>query len=222
MLRRASVLAVVAALLAAAPTLATAQFKWVDETGRVTYSDLPPPPGTEVIRVGGPLPARSEASDLPAVLKQPAASYPVVLYTTSDCSACQQARAFLAQRGIPFTERTVRSAADAEAFRRLGFTETALPALTVGRERTLGFESGAWAGLLDAAGYPSRSVLPRGFQPAPPRALSAPAAPKAGSPVADSEATASAEAPVRGSGRTRPPIPAADTAAARDPDALRF
>ena len=219
---RASAVIAVAALLGASPMEAAAQYKWVDEGGRVTYSDRPPPPGVEALKVGSPLPARGEGSGLPAALRQTAASHPVVLYTTADCGACQQARAFLAQRGIPFSERTVRSASDAEAFRRLGFTENAFPGLTVGRERTVGFESGAWAGLLDAAGYPATSVLPRNFQAAPPRALSAPASPRAGNPANELDAAANADGARRGNGRTRAATPAADTAAAQSPDSLRF
>ena len=225
---RVSVPVLLAAALAAAATpSASAQFTWVDGSGRVTYSDLPPPPDVDAVRLGKALPPpRSELDELPAALRQAAQSHPVVLYTTSDCGACQQARAFLSQRGIPFEERTVRTGADADAFRRVGFTENAFPGLTVGRERAVGFEADAWGTLLDAAGYPSRSLLPRGFKPAPPRALAAPAAPAPGTPAAgDATATArpNPESSRRAEARIRTVDPRAESGvAARDPNALRF
>jgi glutaredoxin len=97
----------------------------------------------------------------------------VRLYTTRECPACDAARAQLIHRGVPFDERTLRSEADSAAFRRMGFTDLRMPALSVGRERTQGHTADEWNLLLDAAGYPKTSMLPRGWRPAPAQPLAA-------------------------------------------------
>jgi glutaredoxin len=148
-----------------------AQYKWVGPGGTVTYSDLPPPAGQSGARLGEP-PPRGE-DPMPAALRQAATRYPVVLYTTADCAPCQQARAMLSKRGVPFAERTVATAQDAEAFRRAGFADNSLPAVSVGRERSVGFEQSAWERLLDAAGYPKTSMLPVAYKPQPAKSLAA-------------------------------------------------
>ncbi len=103
----------------------------------------------------------------PGPLKQAATQFPVVLYTGSDCTPCVSARDHLVRRGIPFSERSLGSPADVEAFRKLGFTEMTVPALSVGREKQTGYERGAWDRLFDAAGYPKTSAMPSGWRPAP-------------------------------------------------------
>ncbi len=162
-------------LTAAAP--AAAQYKWVGPGGEVTYSDRPPPSGTHAVSVGTmSAPARRDDAGLPAALRDPAAKHPVVLYTSSDCAPCQQARAHLSKRGVPFAERTIATGADADAFQRAGFQEASVPALGVGRERSVGYEASAWDRLLDAAGYPKSSMLPASYRPPAPAPLAAPPA----------------------------------------------
>ena len=168
--RLAFALLAAAASVAGAPALA--QYKWIGPDGSVTYSDLPPPPGITGIAMGVPVPSRDDDA-LPAPLRGPVARYPVVLYTTPDCTPCQQARAHLTRRGVPFSERTVGTSADADAFRRAGFRDNAFPSVSVGRERGTGFEAGEWDRLLDAAGYPRASVLPPSYKPPPARAAAA-------------------------------------------------
>jgi glutaredoxin len=150
-------------LTAAAP--AAAQYKWVGPGGEVTYSDRPPPAGSDAVKVSpvASTAARRDDASLPAALREPASKHPVVLYTTADCAPCQMARAHLTRRGVPFSERTVSTAADAEALRRAGFQEVTMPGLGVGRDRTVGYESSAWDRLLDAAGYPQTSMLPASY-----------------------------------------------------------
>ena len=167
-------------LTAAAP--AAAQYKWVGPGGEVTYSDRPPPAGSDAVKVSpvASTAARRDDASLPAALREPASKHPVVLYTTADCAPCQMARAHLTRRGVPFSERTVSTAADAEALRRAGFQEVTMPGLGVGRDRTVGYESSAWDRLLDAAGYPQTSMLPASYRQQPPVALAPPPAPPAG------------------------------------------
>lgn len=152
--------------LTLAPLLAAAQYKWVGPDGTVTYSDKPPPPEARVLGPGPVASVAPESADavLPYALRTVSRRHPVVLYTTGDCEPCTQARGQLVQRGVPFAEKSVRTRADVDAFRALGFAETSFPILTVGRERSTGWEPGAWARLLDAAGYPKTSALPPGYR----------------------------------------------------------
>jgi len=217
-----AILTVLAAL--AAP--AAAQYKWVDEKGTVTYSDLPPPPRVMATTMPPLAPSRGEDGALPAMLRATAAKHPVTLYTTSGCTPCQQARAHLSRRGIPFAERTVRTTADAGAFRKAGFAENAFPTVEVGRERGIGYEEGEWDRLLDTAGYPSSSLLPASYRQAPARGLAAadrPAATDAASADAGDTAEADAATDARAARRqasaaranATPPLPPPGTTTIR-------
>lgn len=154
-----------AVCLALAPSQASAQYKWIGADGRVNYSDIPPPPDhRRLLRApGGAASAEAPSSGdarLPYALRTAAHRYPVVLHTAADCAPCEQGRDHLARRGVPFVEKSVRTRADIEAFSTLGYTETQFPAVSVGRERMVGFEASRWDQMLDAAGYPKSSMLP--------------------------------------------------------------
>jgi glutaredoxin len=166
----------VLSILAVVAVPAAAQFKWVAPDGAVTYSDQPPPPGVEGAALRPAEAPRDSGGAVPAALRQATSKYPTVLYTTTECTPCQAARSHLTRRGIPFTEKTVRNAADAEAFKRLGFSANSFPSITVGRERSVGYESGEWDRMFDLAGYPQASILPTSYkqQPAQPLAAKAP------------------------------------------------
>jgi len=189
--------------LAAFGLPAQAQYKWTGPDGKVVYSDSPPPPGITAATLAGPSAAKPDNKSNLAGLGPIAAKYPVVLYTTSDCSPCQQARSYLSARGIPFSEKTVKTPADADAFRAAGLTELRFPTLGVGREHNTGFEQSQWGSLLDAAGYPAKSMLPAGYRPqpaqsmAPASANTAAARPSdnAGGPAATGNAAAIESAP---------------------------
>lgn len=185
-----------AALLCLAAGDAAAQvYKWKDAKGVTHFSDTPPPSSAAQVEVksyaGG-----GGAVELPYELAQAARNFPVVLYTTKDCSACDQGRSWLRGRGIPFAEKTVNSAEDQAALKRAGGGNQ-LPLLMVGRSQLTGFEPGAWDGALASASYPAERVLPANYQfPAP-----APAAPPrhaaaAAKPAAPADIPAQRPAPV--------------------------
>ena len=72
----------------------------------------------------------------------------------------EQAKSLLSNRGIPFTEKSLSTQEElAELSSKLG-VKAALPCMTVGTQRQLGFESEAWNKLLDLAGYPKKSSAP--------------------------------------------------------------
>jgi glutaredoxin len=134
-------------------------FKSVDKQGRVTYSEVPPAPGS-----GDKLTGESaSAAPLPYALQQIVSRYPVTLYTAENCAPCINARLMLIQRGIPFTERTVSSNEDIEAYKRLN-GDTSLPLATIAAQQLKGYEETEWTKYLDAAGYPKSSVLPRNYR----------------------------------------------------------
>ena len=144
---------------------AQAQFKVVGADGKVTYTDREPSqPEGKVTALGAKAPVQAAEPDLPFELRQVATKYPVTLYTTSGaCEPCVQARQYLKQRGVPFSERQAATNEDIEALEKLsGGRET--PTLTVGSQVLRGFASDSWGQYLDAAGYPRESRLPSSYQ----------------------------------------------------------
>lgn len=153
------------ALLAALP--AHAQYKVVGADGKVTYTDRPPAASTGKVTslssrggvAGGPTDAA-----LPLELRQPAAKYPVTLYTVGGaCEPCESARQLLRQRGIPYSEKQVLSPEDSEALERLSGGRDA-PTLAIGTQMMRGYAPAVWSSYLDAAGYPRESRLPASYQ----------------------------------------------------------
>jgi len=165
------------ALCALAP-LAQAQYKVIDANGKVTYTDQPPAtPGARVQSVKvGPSAGAPPLSTLPAELRAAAGKYPVTLYSGPGCRPCDSGRQLLLQRGIPFAERRVESAADAQALSQLS-GERSLPLLTIGSQQLKGLVSADWHSYLDAAGYPRESKLTASYRAPAATPLAPPAAP---------------------------------------------
>lgn len=161
------ILAVFAASFATPLLQAQAVYRIVGADGKVTFSDRPPTPSAN-----NPKTSEAKASaagsqvstGLPFELRQVAVKYPVVLYTSDNCVPCGAGRSMLASRGIPFSEKTVATAEDAEALQRLS-GESSLPFLTIGSQQLKGFSDVEWTQFLDAAGYPKSSVLPPSYRP---------------------------------------------------------
>ena len=195
---------------------AQAQYKIVAPDGSVTYTDRPPADArlnvTPLGRTSAVVAATGapSAQPLPVELRQPAQRYPVTLYTAAECSACDAARQWLQQRGVPYSERLVTTEADARALTELTGART-VPALTIGAQPLRGFSAQEWGVFIDAAGYPRENRLPRGWQPPPATSL-VPEPPRPAATPADPPAPA---APTR----PPPPAPAAPPPA---PGGLRF
>jgi len=156
-------------LLALAGSAAAQVYKWKDEHGVTHYGDTPPARGkTEVLKTGAPAPGPGASPALPYELARVAQASPVLLYTTARCDACDQGRALLRERGIPFAERTVNTAEDEQQLRRLSGGKTDLPLLMVGSRQLTGYQTDAWHEALSSAAYPRQQMLPPGYQFAPP------------------------------------------------------
>jgi glutaredoxin len=147
---------------------AIAQYKWQGADGKINYSDIPPPAEGKLLRGPNGVPpvevAEGSPNDLPYALKQAVNKYPVTLYAAPDCAPCKQARDALTKRGIPFAEKSIVNSNDVEYFKKLGFTEATIPSVMVGKEKSVGFEASAYDRLLDAAGYPRSSLLPKTYK----------------------------------------------------------
>lgn len=143
-------------------------YRWVDKAGKVHYGDrLPPPSETKKVeekKFGGNL---IQAGNMPYATQQAAKNFPVTLYT-GDCGEfCTKAKAYLAKRGIPYSERLPgKNPADTELFKKIS-TENLIPVLQVGSTNLKGYEESTWAAALDQAGYPKTNPFPAGQQPKP-------------------------------------------------------
>lgn len=146
-----------AALLALAAAGAQAQmYRWVDEQGRVRYTDTPPPASAKDSRRVAPQAGSAPgAAAAPGSQKPPAAKLPeVTLYTNSGCGQlCADARQHLVARGVPFREVEVESPATLDELRKLS-GGLSVPLLMVGDAMQKGFDPTRYAYLLDAAGFP--------------------------------------------------------------------
>lgn len=151
--------------LGAQPLLAQGVYRSVGADGRVTFTDQPPDgPPTQTV---APAPTPVPSVELPFALRNVVSRYPVVLYTANDCAPCNSGRQLLEARGIPFAEKTVNTAQDAETFKRLSNGDS-LPWLTLGQVSVKGFSAGEWNRSLEAAGYPAQSALPARYRRPPP------------------------------------------------------
>lgn len=143
---------------------AQAIYRIVDPDGKTTFSDKPPPASSKVTTLdasGKALPPSGPA--LPLELRQVAVKYPVTLYTSASCAPCGSGRSLLSRRGVPFTEKTVNTNQDVEALQRIS-GESSLPFLTIGGQQIKGYSEAEWTQFLNAAGYPSASLLPAGYR----------------------------------------------------------
>lgn len=150
--------------LASPQVQAQAVFRIVGPDGRVTFSDKPPAPADKATKLDASGRAGITAgAELPFELRTVVSRYPVTLYSGEGCEPCNNGRAFLTNRGIPFSERTVTTQQDGEALQKLSGSVN-LPFMTIGGQSIKGFQSGEWAQYLDAAGYPSTSMLSASYR----------------------------------------------------------
>jgi glutaredoxin len=149
------------ALLLCAAGAGAQMYKWTDAKGVVHYSDQPPAGKDARVETKSFASGGSQV-ELPYTLAEAVRLNPVVLYSSSDCKACDDGRALLKQRGIPFSEKTVKSNEDQQKLKEAG-SDGQLPLLLVGSSRQVGFEAGAWNEALTVAAYPEQKMLPSNY-----------------------------------------------------------
>jgi glutaredoxin len=162
-------------------TSAQTIYRIMGADGKVTFSDKPPNTSAAGKASASASTNSAEASGagLPFELRQATSRFPVTLYSGADCAPCADGRAMLVNRGIPFTERSVKTPEDAAVLLRTT-GETTLPLLVIGQQHLKGYSQSEWMQTLDAAGFPPSSQLPPGYKfaaatPLAPPAVKAPA-----------------------------------------------
>jgi glutaredoxin len=156
---KASILVLLVAVIAGTAH-AGELYRWVDESGRVHYTDQPPPPqarSAERKRLGD----KAGQGPVPYALQRATKNFPVTVYTSTDCGeGCEAAIRYLNRRGVPFTQKDARQDENASALKALTGGKLEVPVAAVGSDVLRGFEENAWKTALDAAGYPSSAVRP--------------------------------------------------------------
>jgi glutaredoxin len=182
---------VLSVLLCASAAAQAQQYRWVDEKGRLHYSDTPPAKAKDVRKTD--VKTESPAEDrqqVPFELQQAQKDFPVTLYTAPVCKQpCELARMALNKRGVPFAEVQVWNPETLEQLKSRAGSDN-VPALVVGRSTLSGFDQTRYDGLLDSAGYPKQGALaarsqrapapPEGYEPPP---LAEPLRPEAAAPA---------------------------------------
>lgn len=150
-------LCVFVVLLLSAGAMSADFYKWEDEEGNLHITDYPPPKkGAKKVKVHQ---TESEAVDalprmpqnvvpLPPAAREPEAvkpgtSHEVVLYTTSWCPYCKQAKAYFDAKSIPYTEYDVEKDSAAAA-RRAKMSGSGVPFAVVNGERISGYSPSAY------------------------------------------------------------------------------
>ena len=143
-------------LLALQSAAAGDLYRWVDQSGKVHYGDVPANDAQQLQerKFDRPATPLSEDEALPYEVRRAKQRFPVTLYVTENCAeACQQARDFLTQQHIPFAEKKLLTQDEFNAFKQQSGSD-AVPALSVGSNWLKGFLASEWRAQLDAAGYP--------------------------------------------------------------------
>ena len=156
---------VLATLAASAPARAEL-YRWTDAAGRTHVTDTPPPANAKNVKKEAAAAASSGTPSEPFALQQARKDFPVKLYSTPSCEACNRARSLLNTRGIPFAEKSVIDLETIDELKKAADTDR-VPALLVGSDVIKGYDEGSYNIALDAAGYPKAGVLPPGKQAAP-------------------------------------------------------
>lgn len=172
-------------------------YRWVDSSGKVYYGDVLPPGALNVEVKKFPKDSASNEY-LPYDTRRAQQNFPVTLYVGDGCgAACNQARELLNKRGIPFSEKTLKSRQDIEAFKRVSGFDAVAPTLKVGKEYLKGFEASQWNGELDLAGYPkTASYRQRVASPSTVQSSTAPSAETSSAETPSTETSSTEDQPV--------------------------
>ncbi len=128
------------------PATAGSVYRWTDAQGKTHFSDQPPPPGAKNAKE-----QRVKAGSKPATAT-PKVS--VTLYATAACGKpCDDAKAYLARRGVSYTSKDPATDVTAnEALRANGATPR-VPTLMLDGDKLEGFSESAWDYALKKSGF---------------------------------------------------------------------
>lgn len=129
------------------PGAAGQVYRWTDAQGKTYFSDQPPPlgaknPREQTVKTGAP------------VVQAPKTI--ITLYTTTTCGKpCDDAKAYLAKRGVSYTSKDPATDVTAnEALRANGATPR-VPTLMLDGDKLEGFSESAWNYALKKSGFPA-------------------------------------------------------------------
>lgn len=144
-------------LLACALAAQAQLYRWTDDSGKVHYTDTPPPANAKNVQQKAARQAAT-APQQPYALRQAVANFPVTVYTSKDCGdPCKKGLDLLKKRGVPFTEKLVASREDIEQLTKLAGAPR-VPVMVVGVAVQKDYEEQSWNEALDTAGYPKGST----------------------------------------------------------------
>lgn len=131
------------------PAQAGKVYKWTDADGRVHFSDQPVDvPNVEEVKIR----SFSGAADV-ALEGDDFGTREVKILTTTWCGVCKKAKAYLAGKGIYFSEYDVETSdIGRQEYKRLG--GKGVPIILVGKQRMNGFSSSRLDEMLKNVGYP--------------------------------------------------------------------
>ena len=167
-------------------------YRWVDDKGNVEYRDTPPPKEAKKVEERKMGSNTIQTSTPSYSTQQAAKNFPVTLWAYDCGQPCTDARAHLARRGVPHTEKDPK--ADLAAFEKLT-GGNGVPVLYVGSTRLTGYLATEWDSALDAAGYPSSTVAGAKPPAKPAAEKKAAAEPQAQAPDTGKDGTAVAPPP---------------------------
>ena len=128
-------------------------YRWVDARGKVHYGDMAPPEADQV-QVKKFSDTAAPDAGLSYEARRAHQNFPVTLYVAPNCAeTCDRARELLKKRGIPFSEKSLKTQGEFDAFKALSGSD-GVPTLSVGRNFLKGFQFDQWHNELDIAGYP--------------------------------------------------------------------
>jgi glutaredoxin len=131
------------------PAQAGKVYKWTDADGRVHFADQPvAAPNVEEVKI------RSFSGSADVMLDgDDFGTREVKILTTAWCGVCKKAKAYLAGKGIYFSEYDVETSdIGKQEYRRLG--GKGVPIILVGKQRMDGFSSSRLDRMLKNVGYP--------------------------------------------------------------------
>jgi len=129
-------------------------YRWLDSSGNVYYGDVLPAGALQVEVKKFPKDTSSNEY-LPYETLRAQQNFPVVLYVADNCGEpCDLARSLLSERGIPFSQKSLKTNKEIDMFKQLSGSDAVVPTLMVGKELLKGLVETQWNSVLDIAGYP--------------------------------------------------------------------
>lgn len=128
-----ALLAVITLLLGISPAGAE-MYKWVDESGVVTFKDTTPPPSKKSKKVK----VYNDSDFAPAPPKKERFTGTVEMYVTEWCGYCKKAQNYMNSRGIPYVAYDIeKDSAARQRHKDLG--GRGVPLIIIGSNKMSGF-----------------------------------------------------------------------------------